>query len=56
MDKYMASISFKISNSKTPHSTFCRLFRQSVTKILGKTGIWILLCFSPLPQIDNVDE
>ena len=52
----MPSIWFKISSSKIPHLKFCRFFRQSVTKIMGKTAIWTILCFSPLPPINNVEE
>ena len=29
---------------------------QSVTKIMGKTAIWTVLCFSPLPPLNNVNE
>ena len=28
---------------------------QSVTKIMGKTAIWTILCFSPLPPLNNVE-
>ena len=28
---------------------------QSVTKIIGKTAIWTILCFSPLPPLNNVE-
>ena len=52
----MTSIWFKMSNSKIPHLKFCRLFRQSVAKIMGKTSIWTILCFPPLPPLDNVEE
>ena len=52
----MPSIWFKISNSKIPHLKFCRFFRQSVTKIMGKTAIWTILCFSLLPSLNNVEE
>ena len=52
----MPSIWFKTSNSKIPHLKFCRFFRQSVTKIMGKTAIWTILCFSPLPPLNNVEE
>ena len=52
----MPSIWFKISKSKILHSKFCRFFRQSVTKIMGKTAIWTILCFSPLPPLNNVEE
>ena len=33
---------------------FCML--QSVTKIIVKTAIWTILCFSPLPPFNNVEE
>ena len=52
----MPSIWFKISNSKIPHLKFCRCFRQSVGKLMGKTAIWKILCFSPLPPLHNVEE
>ena len=55
MGKYLPSIRFKMSNSKIPHLKFCRFFRQSVTKIMGKTAIWTILCFSPLPPYNNVE-
>ena len=29
---------------------------QSVTKIMGKTAIWTILSFSPLPLLKNVEE
>ena len=29
---------------------------QSVTKIMGKTAIWTILCFSPLPPLNHVEE
>ena len=28
----------------------------SVTKIMGKTAIWTILFFSPLPPLNNVEE
>ena len=52
----MPSIWFKMSNCKIPHLKFCRFFRQSGTKIMGKTAIWRILCFSPLLPLNNVDE
>ena len=45
---------FKKNDSEIPH--FCRFFRQSVTKIMGKSAIWTILCFSPLPPLKNVEE
>ena len=29
---------------------------QSMTKILAKTAIWTILCSSPLPVLNNVEE
>ena len=29
---------------------------ESVTKIMGKTAVWTILCFSPLPRRNNVEE
>ena len=52
----MPSIWFKMNNSKIPLLKFCRFFRQSVTKIMGKTAIWTILCFSPVPPLNNVEE
>ena len=52
----MPSIWLKMSNSKILHFKFYRFFRQSVTKIMGKTAIWTILCFSPLPPLNNVEE
>ena len=56
MGNYMPSIGFKMSNCKISHLQFCRFFRQTVTKIMGKTAIWTILCFSPLPPLNNVEE
>ena len=52
----MSSIWLKMSNSKIPHFRFCRFFKQSVTKIMGKTVNWAILCFSPLLPLNNVEE
>ena len=52
----MSSIWLKMSNSKIPHFKFCRFFKQSVTKIMGKTVNWAILCFSPLLPLNNVEE
>ena len=52
----MPSIRFKMSNSKIPHLKFCRFVRQSVTEIMGKTAIWTILCFCPLPPLNNIEE
>ena len=30
--------------------------QQSVTKIMEKTDIWTILCFSPLLPLNNVEE
>ena len=43
-------------NFKIPHFKFWRFFRQSVTKIMGKTAIWTILCLSTLPPLNNVEE
>ena len=29
---------------------------QSVKKIMGKTCIWTILCFYPLPHVNNVEK
>ena len=52
MGKYMLSTSFKIRYFKIPHLKLCRFFRQSVTKIMGKT---VILCFPPLLPLNNVE-
>ena len=52
----MSSIWFKMSNCKIPQLKFFRFFRQSVTKIMVKTVIWAMLCFSPIPPLNNVKE
>ena len=56
MGKYMPSIWLKMSNSKIPHFKFCRIFRESVTKAMGKTSIWTSFRFSPIPPLSNVEE
>ena len=52
----MPSTWFKMSNCKIQHLKFCRFFRQLMTKIMGKTAIWTILCFSPLPRVNNGEE
>ena len=47
---------FKMSDSEIKHLKFCRFFRQSVAKIMGKSAIWTILCFSPLPPLKNIEE
>ena len=54
MGKYMPSIWFKISNTKTPHLTFCRFFRQPMTKLMEKTAFWTIFGFSALPSLKKV--
>ena len=56
MGKNMTSISFKMSNSKILWLKFCRFFRESVAKVIEKTAIWTILCFPPLPPLNNVEE
>ena len=34
----------------------CRFFRESVAKVMGKTAIWTILRFCPLPILNNVEE
>ena len=31
-------------------------YLQSVTKIIGKTAIWTIFCFYPLPPLNNVEK
>ena len=45
-----------MSNSEIPHFNFSRFSRQSVTKITEKAAIWTVLCFSPTPPFNNVEE
>ena len=52
----MPSVWFKMSNGKILHLKLGIFFRPSVTKIMGKTAIWKILCFSPLPPLNNVEE
>ena len=56
MGKYMPSILFKKSRGKISHLKFWIFFGQSVTKIMGKTAIWTILCFSTFPPPRNVEE
>ena len=37
------------------HNTF-NIYLQSVTKIMGKTAIWAISCFYPLPPLNNVEK
>ena len=52
----MSSIWFNMSNCKIPHLKLCKFFRQSVTKIMGKTVIWTILIFPPLPPLNNIED
>ena len=52
----MPSIWIRMSNSEILHFKVCRFFRESVTKITGKTAIWTILGFSPLPPLNNVEK
>ena len=46
MGNCMPSESFKTTNrNKALHLSFPDFFGQSVTKIVGKTAIWTILCF-----------
>ena len=42
-----------MSICKITYLKFCRLFRQSVTKIMGKT---VFLCFSPVHAVYNAEQ
>ena len=46
----------KKTKCKILHLNFSDFFRQSVTKIMGKTAIWAILCFYTLPPLNNVDK
>ena len=52
----MPSKWFKRTNCKILHSRFSDFFRQSVTKIMGKTAIRAISCFSPLLPLNNVEK
>ena len=56
MGNIMPSRSFKMTNCKILHLRFSNFFRQSVTKIMGKTAIRDISCFSPLPPLNNVEK
>ena len=47
---------FKTTNCKILHLNFSDFFRQSVTKLIGKTAIWEISCFYPLPPFNNVEK
>ena len=47
---------FKTTNCKILHLNFSDFFRQSVTKILGKTAILAISCLYPLPSLNNVEK
>ena len=56
MGKYMPSKSFKTTNCKIPHLRLPDFFRQSLTKIMGKTAIRTISCFCSLPPLNNVEK
>ena len=56
MGNCIPSFGLKMSNFKIPYFKFCRFLRQSVTKIMGKTTIWTIYCFSSLSPFNNVEE
>ena len=56
MGKIMTSKRFKTTNCKILHLRFPGFFRQSVTKIMGKTAIRTISYFSPLPPLNNVEK
>ena len=37
-------------------NTYTYMNLQSVTKFLEKAAIWTVLCFSPIPPLNNVEE
>ena len=47
---------FKTTNCKILHFYFSDFFRQLVTKIMGKTAIWAISYFYPLPSLNNVEK
>ena len=52
----MPSRWFETTNCKILHLRFSDFFRQSVTKIMGKTAIRAISCFSPLPALNKVEK
>ena len=56
MGKYMPSNRLEMGNSRTPDLKFSKFFKQSSMKITGKATIWIIVCFSPLPPLSNLEE
>ena len=56
MGNCMPSNSFKTTNSEIPQLKFSDFFRESVTKIMGKTAFWTISCFYPLPSLNNVEK
>ena len=46
-------MSSQISSCK---NTYTYMNLQSVTKFLEKTAIWTVLCFSPIPPLNNIEE
>ena len=52
----MPSKLFKTTNCKTIQLSFSDFCRQSMTKIMGKTAIWTILCFYPRPPLNNVEK
>ena len=56
MGNCLPSKGFKTTNHKILHLNFSDFFRQSVTKIMGKTALWAISCFYPLPPLNNVEK
>ena len=56
MGNCMPSKCFKTTDCKIAHLNFSDFFRQSVTKIMGKTAVWTFSCFYPLPHLNNVEK
>ena len=56
MGNCLASKLFKTTNCKRLHVNFSDFFRQSVTKIMGKTAIWAISYFYPLLPLNNVEK
>ena len=50
MDNCMPSKWFKMTNCKIPHLNFSEFLRESETKVTGKTAIWTISSFYPLPS------
>ena len=55
MSEYLKTLGKRVDHShSSPRSP--PTHQQSVTKIIGKTAIWAISCFYPLPPLSNVEK